>query len=478
MSSRYMRSSDAFSWYMERDPLLRSTVVVVTVLDRVPDWATLAGRVERASHRVPLFRSRVVQPTFPLATPRWVDVPTLDLEWHLRRMSLPAPGGWQQLLQVGANAAATAFDPARPLWEMTLVEGLEGGRAALVLKFHHALTDGVGGVQLALELFDLERTPAADAAPIEPQPGEDLHGLRLALDELTHDASQLTALARALPRAGATLAGSAVRDPLGTVAGTARMVRSVARTVAPFSTTLSPVMRERRLARSLDVLDVPQEDLHRAAHAAGTHLNDAFLAGVTGGLRRYHERHGAPVDRLRVTLPISLRRPGDDPGGNRITLVRFAVPAGTRDPVQRMQSIAAEITRWRHEPSLAHTQAIAAALNLLPPVVVGSMLKHVDFLASNVPGFPVPVYLAGARVDGYYPFGPTIGSSANVTLMSYAGTCCVGVSSDRGAVPDPDVLLECLRAGFVEVLQVAGEHAPVGLPGHDADAAAATSRSG
>jgi diacylglycerol O-acyltransferase / wax synthase len=460
----HMRDSDAFSWYMERDPLLRSTVVVVALLDRPPRWSTLVEKVERASHRIPLLRTRVEQPPFRLATPRWVPVADVDLSWHLRRVSLPSPGGWPALLDLARRAAVTAFDPARPMWEMTLVEGMPDGRAALVQKFHHALTDGVGGVQLAMELFDLERSPAPDTRPIPSEDHQQLSGLRLTLDDLAFDASRLLGLARAVPRAGVRAAATVARSPVGAATGAVRVVRSVARTVAPFSTTMSPVMRERRLARSFDVLEVPLDDLHRAAHAAGGHLNDAFLGGITGGLRRYHERHGSAVDRLRVTLPISLRGPADAPGGNHLTLVRFAVPAGTADPVQRMREIGAEVARWREEPSLELTQAIAATLNLLPPAVVGGMLKHVDFLASNVPGFPVPVYLAGARVEGYYPFGPTIGSSVNVTLLSYVDTCCIGVSCDAAAVPDPHVLAECLQEGFGEVLALAGEHAPVRLP--------------
>lgn len=226
-------------------------------------------------------------------------------------------------------------------------------------------------------------------------------------------------------------------------------------------------MRLRRLARTFDVLEMPLPDLHRAGHHAGGHLNDAFLAGVTGGLRRYHERHGSPVDELRVTLPISLRRPGDPPGGNQITLVRLTVPVNPSDPVERMRAIRDVVERWRAEPSLAFTQPIAMVLNLLPPRIVGGMLKHVDFLASNVPGFPVPIYLSGAEVLAYYPFGPTIGASVNVTLLSYVDTCCIGVNCDSAAVPDSDVLVQCLAEGFQEVLDVVGSHDSVHRPLRD-----------
>lgn len=460
----YMRDSDAFSWYMERDPLLRSTVVTVALLDRAPDWQQLRDRVERASHRLPMFRSRVVPPPFRLAPPRWLEVGEIDLDWHLRRISLPVPAEWAGLLDLARRKAVTAFDPARPLWEMTLVEGLPAGRAALVMVFHHSLTDGVGGVRLALELFDDRPLPGPDGRPVPAEHAEDLAGLRLAWESLEYDVGRFSSLLRALPGAAARAAVSTLRSPRGSVTGAARTARSVGRFVAPFTDTRSTVMRGRRLARSFAVLEVPLADLARAGHSTGGHLNDAFLAAVTGGLRRYHERHGAQVDDLRVTLPISLRRPGDPPGGNLITLVRLPVPVGLRDPVERMTAIREVIDRWRAEPSLALTQPIAMALNLLPRGVVGGMLKHVDFLASNVPGFPVPIYLAGSRVEAYYPFGPTIGASVNITLLSYVDRCCVGVSCDTAAVPDPEVLLECLRDGFEEVLGVIGDHEEVRLP--------------
>jgi diacylglycerol O-acyltransferase len=463
--SNHMSDSDAFSWYMERDPLLRSTVVAVALLDQMPDWELLRTRVDQATRRLPLFRSRVVVPPWRLATPRWTES-EVDLAWHLRRTSLPAPSGWQELLELAARKAVTAFDPARPLWELTVVEGLPDGRAALVMVFHHALTDGIGGVQIAMELFDAERAPGAVERPVTASHVEDLAGLRLAWESLGDDASRLSTLLRALPHTSVRGALAAVRSPRRAVTASFSTVRSVLRFVAPVSDTRSPVMTGRRLGRTLDVLSVPLADLQRAGHSTGGHLNDAFLGGVTGGLRRYHEKHGAEVDELRVTLPISLRGPDDAPGGNLITLVRLAVPAGLPDPAERMAAIAEVVQRWRAEPALGLTQPIAMVLNLLPAGVVGGMLKHVDFLASNVPGFPIPIFLAGARVEAYYPFGPTIGSSVNLTLLSYDDTCCIGVSCDPGAVPDPELLMQCLRDGFDEVLDLAGDHTGTRLPAH------------
>ena len=145
----------------------------------------------------------------------------------------------------------------------------------------------------------------------------------------------------------------------------------------------------------------------------------------------------------------------------RITLVRFEVPVGIADPAERIRTIHQRCQQLRHDRALAWTEEVAAVLNLLPSSITGGMLKHIDFLASDVPGFDRPVYVGGAKVIGFYPFGPTTGSAANITLMSYRGTCHVGVNTDAGAVADHAVLVDCLREGFEDVLALVGPHPPV-----------------
>ena len=196
--------------------------------------------------------------------------------------------------------------------------------------------------------------------------------------------------------------------------------------------------------------------LRQAAHLAGGSLNDAFVAGVTGGLRRYHDLHGVDVDELHITMPVSIRGDDDPIGGNRITLMRFDVPAGVADPAERIRQISVRTAAVRDERSLPYTQLIAGALNLVPRWYIAAVLRHVDLLASDVPGIPIPVYLGGAAVRMQYPFGPTIGAGVNVTLMTYAQTCAMGVNVDTGAIPDPDVFHRCLVEGFEEVLALAG----------------------
>jgi diacylglycerol O-acyltransferase len=458
----FLRHSDAFAWEMEHDAALRSTVVTLLLLDRSPDLARVRDGFERATVLVPMLRRRVVH-SAPPAPPRWEDDPDFDLDFHVRRLTATAKDdgepGLDDLLELARRAEMDDFDRARPLWEATVVEGLtldgEPGRAALLLKLHHSLTDGVGGVQLAMAILDLgpDPTPREPVAPVPPQrvPGP----LTPWTASAAYDAGLLRSLAGGLVRHAPGALRAGLLHPVDTARDVAAMTSSVMRTVRPINQTGSALMAERRLVRHLAVLDVPLADLKNAAHTCDVSLNDAFLAAVTGGLRRYHERHGAEVGDVHVTMPVSLRTDGDAPGGNRITLMRLDMPAGIRRADTRMKAVHGRVQPVRSERSLPYTQAIAGALNLLPRWYLAAMLRHVDVLVSDVPGVPVPLWLGGAQVTMQYPFGPTIGAGVNVTLMSYVDTCAIGVNADSGAVPDLDVFLECLREGFEEVLAVA-----------------------
>ena len=460
----FMRDTDAFSWYLEKDPGLRATIVAVTWLDRSPDFETLAARLDRATRQAPRFRQRPVDPPARLANPRWIDT-DFDLSLHLRRLDAPSPHTPATVLDFARHEAMTGFDLSRPLWQFTLIEHLSGGGAAFVMKVHHSLTDGIGGMQLALLLFETtEQSQAIDEPPPqaanEPVPGT----AELVRESLAYDWHRVFETLRHGLSGAMPAALHVARDPLHATADALATARSVAHFVAPISETLSPTMTDRSLDRRLAMLAVDLHDLKEAAKSAGGSLNDAFVASVTGGLRRYHEHHGAVVDELRITLPISIRKEDDPPGGNRITLERFAVPVGLADPAERIRRTGERCRAARDDRALPHSDAIAGTLNLLPSNVVGSMLKHVDFLASNVPGVNVPIYLAGAPVSGYFVFGPTTGSAVNVTLLTYCGTCCVGVNVDAAAVPDHDALTDCFRQGFEEVLALAGDHRPVEVP--------------
>jgi diacylglycerol O-acyltransferase / wax synthase len=453
--AEYMRNTDAFTWAMESDPRLRSTVVAIALLDRTPDWDDVRHRFERASRRFPMFRQRVVESP-PAAPPRWEVCPDFDLDFHVRRITAPGPGTFDTVLELARLAQMADFDRARPLWELTLIDGLEDGGAAVMCKLHHALTDGIGGVQIAMTLLDSDEKPhERGPMPAEPvaQPASLLGELR---DVVGFDAGLVGKALAGSVKAGPSLILGGVRRPLQTVTSAGDVAASVYRTVRPITAPGSPLMTGRSLIRRLGVHHVPLPALRGAGHVGGGALNDAFLAGVAGALGRYHEKHGVTVGDLHVTMPISLRTEGDEIGGNRITLMRFDVPVGLADPVQRISEIHERASRMRRERSLPYTQLIAGVMNLIPRWYIGSVLRRVDFVASNVPGIPVPVFLGGAAVKTLYGFGPTIGAALNVTLMSYLDTCALGVNVDTGAIPDFDLFHDCLVAGFDEVLAIAG----------------------
>ena len=449
--TEFMRHSDAFTWAMEADPQLRSTVVTVILLDRSPDWNEVRSRFDVIARAVPMLRQRVVQSP-PPAPPRWEQAPDFDLDFHMRRVTAPVPGTMATVLEMARIAAMEDFDRARPLWEATLVDGLENDGAALVLKFHHALTDGVGGVQIGMMLFDLSEVPdkhgPVAAMPQVPEPPW-LRGYR---DTARYDARLVGDALWGTVKGAPKLLSRSIVNPVDTVSSAAELAASIYRTIRPVNRRGSPLMSERSMIRRLGVHEVPFGRLRAAAHHGGGALNDAFVAGVAGGLRIYHEKHGVPVGDLHLTMPMSLRREGDEIGGNRITIMRFDVPVGVADPVERIRQIHDITGKVRQEKSVPYTQWIAGALNMMPRWYIGSILRNVDFLCSDVPGIPVPVFLGGAKVLTQYGFGPTIGSAVNVTLLTYVDVCTLGIDVDTAAIPDYDVFHACLVAGFDEVL--------------------------
>jgi diacylglycerol O-acyltransferase len=290
----------------------------------------------------------------------------------------------------------------------------------------------------------------AELPEVPPPPW--LRGYR---DTARYDAQLVGNAVMGTLKSAPKLISNGIRRPVLSVSSAAEMAASVYRTVRPVNRTGSPLMTKRSLMRRLGVLEVPLPQLRAAAHRGGGALNDAFVAGVAGGLRRYHEKHGAAVGDLHLTMPMSLREEGDEIGGNRLTLMRFDVPVGVPDPAQRIRQIHERTGRVRHEKSLPYTQWIAGALNMIPRWYIGSILRHVDFLCSDVPGIPMPVFLGGARVVTQYAFGPTIGAAVNVTLLTYVDICALGIDVDTAAIPDYDVFYESLVAGFDEVLALA-----------------------
>jgi WS/DGAT/MGAT family acyltransferase len=452
-----MSDGDALMWNIERDPLLRSTIAVVWLLDAAPDRARFERKVERATRTIPRLRQRVLPNPLALAPPRWETDPYFDLAAHLSWHKAPGDGSLRALLDFAQPMAMRHFDLARPLWELAAIEGLAGGRGALVLKLHHSISDGMGLVRMTEALVERSReAPAVErAAPEAPEPRE-WSQLELARDELAHEWRRQLGRLR---RVGGGLF-EALRHPRDSAEDLRRSLDSLRRGLAPVGEPLSPLLRGRSLSVRFDPLHVPLAALRAAGKKADGTLNDAFVAAVCGGLRLYHEAHGEPVEALRMTMPVNIRDGDDaDKAGNQFAPARFPVPIATPDPVERMRAIGAHVRRERAEPVLGLLEGVAGVLNRLPVSLsvslFGSMLKGIDFVTSNVPGPRREVFTAGAKMEEVYGFGPLSGAALNVTLFSYAGTCFIALNSDPAAVPDPDRLRECLEAGIAEVVGVA-----------------------
>jgi hypothetical protein len=254
------------------------------------------------------------------------------------------------------------------------------------------------------------------------------------------------------------LAARTVAHPVK-VAGTGlRFVRSLQRVMSPPPVPRSPLISGQGTRCALVALEVSLDDLKAAGKAAGGSVNDAFLAALLGGFRRYHDHFGTPVDHMPIAIPISLRTADDPAGGNRFAGARFAAPVGEPDPRERITAIREFVLSARDEPAIGFLDLLAPVMARLPrPVVVAlaaSMAGVSDLQASNIPGLGHPVYLAGAEITHTFPFGPRPGVSCMAAMLSHNGKCCIGFNFDPDAITDIKVFEHCMQEGFDEVLEL------------------------
>lgn len=458
-----MSDSDALMWTIEKDPMLRSTITAVSLLDRAPDPDRLRHLLDRGTRLVPRMRQRVRGNPLSVAPPRWEVDPHFDLDYHLRWVGASGEKNLRSVLDLAEPMAMQGFDRARPLWEMVVITDLVDGGAALVMKIHHAITDGVGAVQIALVLFELEQDAPLAAMPGAP-PASVMSQAQRFVDAFEHERRRNLGIAKRLPEVATTSAGALVTDPVGTARKVGETLASVARLAAPANVPLSPLMANRSLSVHFDTITLSLTEAKAAAKAAGGRLNDAFLAATAAGLRRYHQEMGAPLEAVRVSVPINLRGEGDgDATGNNFAPARFHLPVAEEDPVAAMATMRALVAEQRAEPALSMVEPLARILNRLPTSVTtgifGAALKGIDLVASNVPGAPIELFTAGARINSMFALGPLAGSAVNVTLLSYLDQVHIGVNLDPAAVTDPERFLRCYREGWDEVL-AAGRPAP------------------
>lgn len=451
---RKMSEAEGLMWRLDKDPYLSSTFANLSVLDRAPDFDRLRRRMERASIAIPRLRQRVQSSPANLTTPMWVDDPDFDIDYHVRRVSLPAPGSMRQMLDLATLITNDPFDRTRPLWQFVVIEGLDGDRAVLVEKLHHSIADGEGSVQLSLQFFDFERD-APEPTPLDWEPTSGSTSM-LNVDLWREVLSGPLKLPVALVKQIRDLIADPSQIPANGSA-TVDSLRSAVGQMTDVEPARSPLWTTRSLRRRAEVLSAPFLDTRDAARGLGGTLNTALLCAAADAAGRYHRALGAPVEHLRASMAISTRKQsGDGEATNAFSLTRMLVPTAEMDVRDRFAAVN-KATIDATGASAASLVGTAASLaTSLPTALITRVARlqsqTVDFATSNVKGTPIPVFVAGSEIVNNFPLGPLGGVAFNLTLLSHVGSLDMGLNMDAGAVTHPEVLRDCLNDAFEDLV--------------------------
>jgi diacylglycerol O-acyltransferase len=424
-----------------------------------PPFADLLRAFEAKLPLVPRYRQRVQEVPLRLGRPVWVEDTAFRLGYHLRHTALPAPGGEPQLRALVGRLMSQQLDRGKPLWETWVVEGLSGGRWAVVSKIHHCMVDGIAGT----DLMGLVLDPSPDAALPGPEPWEPapppgaLALLRSAVGSVPHRPQSLV---------GAALA--AVRSPrhaLGEVVTAVHGAQTLAGAVRPVaaSSLSGPITAHRVYGWTTTTLD----DVRAVRRACGGTLNDVVLTAVTRGFRELLLSRGEPADAhaVRTLVPVSVRH-ADQRGrfDNRVSALLAELPVGVADPAERLAAVRAELDRLKASGESRFGELVTEAAAIVPPPLLHAGLtgafrlpqRSVVTVTTNVPGPPVPLYAAGRRMLEYHPYVPIAGRvRTGVAMTTYDGVLSFGVTADEESTPDLQVLLDGIAAGMAELLALA-----------------------
>lgn len=454
------------------------TILDTTTCPQALDLARLADVISRRLHRLPPFRRRLIGVPLGLDQPYWIEDPCFDIEYHVRELALPEPGDDRQLAEQVARLHARPLDRARPLWEVYLIHGLSDDRKAVYIKIHHAAIDGVSGGELYAALLDLDPEDSkATTNPDDPwEPECPPHPARLiARSALSLAAQPLRAaritygLARALP----SLASAPARPRLpviDTLLGRDDVVLGGTWLRAPETLFNKPISAHRRW--SFFTLDLAE--MKQVKNAAGATVNDVVMAVVAGALRRYLLHHESLPDApLVAAVPVSLRTNDTAEPGNKVSMMMAPLPTNVQDPRDRLSGSAQAMRAAKHQHGALPASLLSDVTAFAMPALAGQAarlaarvrllerLNPFNLFVSNIPGPNLPLYLAGARIRGYYPLSAlTQGQGLNVTVCSLDGGMHFGLIADRELLPDLDVLAEFMRDELKVLLDVAGELAP------------------
>ncbi len=454
-----MNPTDAVFWTMDRIPELRSTTGALLVLAKAANRETLRADLERMTRHLPRMRQRVVDVPLGLAPPEWVEDTQFDLDYHLRTIGVPAPGGMAELLDTVGPLYATPFDRDRPLWEAYAAEGLTGGRGAVFLKVHHCLTDGVGASRLLETLMGeparserSAREHARDA--VDTTPGALLwRAARYNLGET---------LSLGASAAGAFAASAlAPREAFDGLAHGMRAAAGFARELA-VPRAQSPIHAQRSLSRRLSNFDMSLVDVRAAGERVEATVNDVVLTMVCGALHRWHTSRGADVKELRATVPVNLRHDEDDEAGNRLALLAIRLPVGEPNPLRRLRLIQERMARVKSDRRARLYPLLARVMLRLPLPVAAEIgrqqMARTNFVCTNIPGPRTTCYLAGEEIERIYPYAPMVGDHpVAIALFSYRDAIGVGLDVDPLAMGDLAHFRDALGESYEEVLAVARE---------------------
>jgi WS/DGAT/MGAT family acyltransferase len=434
-----------------------------------PDFNDYLDHVRGRLHLVPRYRQKLTTPPLETGRPLWVDDPDFNLEYHVRHTALPSPGTEEQLFLLAGRIASQPLDRSKPLWENWLVEGLDGERFALISKTHHALVDGVSGVDLASVLLDLEREPRRPEGKLErwqpkpePSPAELVAaGVR----GMVGTAAELAARAvGAATQPGSSLA--ALRDA---AEGLGEIVWAGLNPApeTPLNVEIGPHRRYAVVRHQL-------ADYKTVKNAFGGTVNDVVLTVVSGALARWLNSRGVRTEGLemRALVPVSVRTDAHkNTLGNQLTVMRGPLPVYIRDPVARLRFVRRAMDGLKESKQAVGAATLAAVNNLAPPTILAQAsrlnfsTRLFNLLVTNIPGPQFPLYVLGRRLEDLFPlaFLPKNHALA-VAIMSYDGGIDYGLLADYDALPDIDVIADGIDAALRELLDAVPGEAPAPSP--------------
>ncbi len=437
----------------------------VSSMDGGYSFDKIKEHIRSRLHLVPPFTRRLVQVPFRFHHPVWVQDPNFNLDYHVRRIGCPTPGGRRELADVAAQIASIPLDRTRPLWEAWVIEGLKQDRVGFVVKVHHAAIDGASGAEIMTELYDL--TPEGrDLDPVEMEPEH----IPTDQELLTYAALSKLRLAReSFGLARRTIAGisdliSSVRDPNSSHGATPLTAPR-----APWNHTIGP-------HRTVSFARLPLEEAKAVKDTLGVKLNDVILAVCSGTLRHYlAARNELPEESLMATCPVSVRVDGVDADlGNKVSAMFASLATDIADPTERLAAIAKSTSGAKLDHDLVGARTLTDWAEWASPRTFGlasrlygsmqladSIRPLHNLVISNVPGPPFPLYLAGAELVAAYPMGPIMdGAGLNITVLSYRDHIDIGFMADRELVPDIWDVAAAVDPTFEELAALAVDKNP------------------